>query len=289
MAEITVPPLIEPYMPIIKGAVVAILIFVLGWFVAKWAHSLTVKVLRKSKLDESMARFLGSLAQFGVLAATVIAALGTVGIETTSLVAMLGAAGVAIGLALQGNLSHFASGVMLLSFRPFTVGDVVEIGGKLGTVDEIGLFATTVITFDNLRVTIPNSSITSGAITNYSVLGRRRAVIDIGVAYGSDIDQVTELLLDAARSVEVVLEDPAPAAVFMSFGASSLDFVVRVWSKNADFGDMQHQVRRAIYNALDKAGIDIPFNQIVLHQADAAEIQASPANTSSDQGERATG
>jgi small conductance mechanosensitive channel len=267
MEDLPVPEPLAPYMPLIVGIATAILIFVVGWLLAKWTHTLVAKLLRRRHLDESLVRFLASLLQFAVLAATVIAALGQVGVETTSLVALLGSAGIAIGLALQGNLSNFASGVMLLLFRPFTVGDFIEGGGKTGTVDEIGLFATTMTTPENHRVIVPNGQVTSNPITNFTVLGKRRATITVGVAYGSDIDEVVELLLEAARSVELVLTDPEPGVAFTSFGPSSLDFTVHVWALAQDFGPMQHAVRKAVYDRLAAAQVEIPFNQIVVHQA----------------------
>lgn len=263
----TAPAFLEPYMPWIVGTVVVLLIFVGGWIVSKWTHALMIRALRRSKLDESLARFLASLAQYAVLAAAIIMALAKVGLETTSLVALLASAGLAIGLALQGSLSHFASGVMLLVFRPFTINDYVEAGGKSGTIDEIGLFATTMITPDNHRVTIPNSSITGGPIINFTVMGKRRAVIKVGVAYGADVDRVVELLTEAVDAVPAVMDDPAPTVVFVDLGASSLDFDVRVWAPNDTFFPMQHAVRKAIYDKLNGAGIDIPFNQVVVHQA----------------------
>jgi small conductance mechanosensitive channel len=254
-------------MPLIIGLVTALLIFVVGWILSKWIYKLAARVMHRRHLDESLVRFLASLAQYSVLAATVITALAQVGVETTSLIALLGAAGLAVGLALQGSLSHFASGVMLLVFRPFTIGDYVEAGGKTGTIEEIGLFATTLTTPDNHRVTIPNTSVTNNPITSFTMLGKRRATIDVGVAYGADIDRTTSLLVEAASASGLVLADPEPAAVFVNFGASSLDFSVRVWANNADFGPVQHVTRKAIYDRLNAAGIEIPFNQIVVHQA----------------------
>lgn len=274
MNDIPVPESIEPYMPLIVGIVTALLIFGIGWLLAKWTHTLVAKLLRRRALDESLVRFLAALMQFTVLAATVIAALSQVGIETTSLVALLGSAGIAIGLALQGNLSNFASGVMLLLFRPFTVGDFVEGGGKTGTIEEVGLFATKMTTPENHRVIVPNGSITTNPITNFTTLGKRRATVSVGVAYGSDIDEVTELLLEAGRSVENVLTDPEPSVAFTGFGASSLDFSVHVWSLTSNFLEIQSGVRKAIYDHLAGAQIEIPFNQIVVHQV--SQQQHSP-------------
>jgi small conductance mechanosensitive channel len=196
--------------------------------------------------------------------------MGSVGIETTSLVAILGSAAIAIGLALQGTLGHFASGVMLLLFRPFTIGDVITTAGHTGKVDEIGLFATTLVTFDNLRVTIPNGAITGGTIVNMTVLGTRRGEIEVGIAYGEDPNKARELLLGAIGKLDGVLEDPAPNVVFVSLGASSLDLKVYVWCQGADFLDVMHRSRIAVYETLNGADIEIPFNQIVVHNAQAA-------------------
>lgn len=268
MEQLPIPEVLLPWVPLIVSAVQALVYLILGWIVAKWAHNLTLRVFRKREVDEALARFLGALAQYLILAAVLIGVLGHFGLETTSLIALLASAGLAIGLALQGSLSHFASGVLLLLFRPFTIGDYVEAGGKSGIVHEIGLFATTLTTFDNQRVTIPNSTITAAPIINYTILGTRRAVLDVGVAYGSDIEQVRQLLLEAVESTGVILDEPAPAAVFVEFGASSLDFAVRVWTTNDNFGAILHDGRKAIYERLNAAGIDIPFNQVVVHKAD---------------------
>ena len=267
MKDLPVPGFLKPYMPLIEGVVLTIVIFVVGWIVAKAVHRAVLRVLRSRKADESLSRFLAALAQYSVLAAAVIAALGSVGVETTSLVALLGSAGIAVGLALQGNLAHFASGVMLLMFRPFTIDDVVDAGGQSGAVVEIGLFATTLLTLENHRIIVPNGAITSGPITNYTALGQRRVTIDVGVAYGSGVDQVQAILLKAAQSVDLVLKDPEVVVAFVGLGASSLDFAVHVWTKNEDFFPIQHEVRKAVYDALNAAEVEIPFNQIVVHQA----------------------
>jgi small conductance mechanosensitive channel len=266
MTVIDVPEPLEPYMPLVVGITTALLIFVIGWMLAKWTNMLVTKLLRRREFDESMIRFIASLMQVAVLAAAVIAALSQVGVQTASLVALLGSAGIAIGLALQGNLSNLASGVMILLFRPFVVGDYIEGGSKLGTVEEIGLFASKLTTPENYRVIVPNAQITSNPITNYTTLGTRRASISVGVAYGTDIDQATELLLEAARSCQLVLEDPAPAAVFSSFGLNALEFTVTVWAQASNYVPVQHDVRKSIYDRLAAAGIEIPFQQVVVHQ-----------------------
>lgn len=262
------PEALQPYSDLIVGAATALAIFVVGWIASKWACALALRAARKSQVDEALARFLAALAQYAVLAMAVIAALSKVGVQTTSLVALLGAAGLAVGLALQGNLSNFAAGVMILFFRPFTLEDRVRIAGEIGTVKNIGLFATTMHTPANEQIIVPNASITSDVIINYTALGVLRAGIAIGVAYGSDLPRAIEVITTACGTVDAVLDDPPVSVAMTGYGASSVDFEARPWSKSEDFAGMQHDVRVAIYKALDEAGIDIPFDQLVLHRAD---------------------
>jgi small conductance mechanosensitive channel len=262
-----VPESLQPYMPLMVGIVTALLILILGALLAKWSKHLVIAALRRRKVDESLVRFLGALVRVTILAATIIAVLGQVGIHTTSMIALLGSAGLAIGLALQGNLSHLASGVMLLVFRPFTIGDFIEAGGKAGTVEEIGMFATKLTTPENHRVLVPNAAISSGPITNFTTLGKRRVRLEIGVAYGSDIERVMAILLEVAGSDERVLPDPAPGVMLTGFGASSIDFAVTLWVENPHFWPIQTTVRKAIYERFAAAGVEIPFNQIVVHRA----------------------
>lgn len=265
--ESLLPESLAPYSPLIVGAAKAILIFVVGWIASKWANSISLAIFRKRKLDEAVARFLASLIQYSVLAAAVVASLGAVGVETTSLVAILGSAALAVGLALQGSLGNFAAGVMVLIFRPFTIDDVITAGGHTGLVKDIGLFATTLVTPDNHQIIIPNSQTTGGSITNLTVLGTRRVGADIGVAYGTDPDKVMKILTDAASKVTNALSDPGPAAALVEFGASSVNYTVFVWSKSGDWLQVLGDTRVAIYNALNEAGVEIPFDQVVMHQA----------------------
>ncbi len=273
--DLPVPDVLKPWMPLIIGVASAILIFVIGWIVSRWAAKLTRTLLQRREVDAGLSGFLASLAQYLVLGMTVIAALETVGVGTTSLVAVLGSAGIAIGLALQGNLSHFASGVMLLFFRPIKVGDFVTIGGQTGTVEEIGLFATRLHALSNEAIFVANGAVTSGVITNFSANGKRRGAVEVGVAYGSDIAEVMKVLEKAARKPSMVMEDPAPAIAFVGLGASSLDFKVMTWCEGADYLAMLHEVRTAVYDELNAAGIEIPFAQIVVHQAEADAAAAA--------------
>lgn len=271
--KLPLPDHIKPYAPMISNLIYGLAILIIGWMLSKWTHRLVKTMLHKTKTEESLARFLASIAQYIVLAATVITALNQVGVQTTSLVAILASAGLAVGLALQGSLSNFASGVLILGFRPFMLDDFVEIGGKSGSVSDIGLFMTKLVTPNNEVVIVPNSSITSNTITNYTALGVRRTVIDIGVGYGEDVRRVSEVLLGIAKGHEFCLEEPAPSVVLGGFGASSLDFQVRAYAKNADFWPMVNELRLRIYETLNSEGIEIPFNQIVVHQAASEELQ----------------
>ena len=241
-----IPEQLRPFMPLIINIIYAIIIFMLGWTASKWVHVLLRKVLKKSEIDEALSGFLASIGRYLVLAVTVIVALETVGIETTSLVALLATAGLAIGPALQGSLAHFASGVMILFFRPFTLGDRISAGGQSGKVDDIGLFATTILTGDNEKVIVPNSAITNGSIVNHTTRGTLRGNIQLGSAYGSDLAQAMEVMLKACKQVDQVLEDPQPSVSFSGFGASSLDFIVRPWARCSDFGAMNQNVRIAL-------------------------------------------
>ena len=250
-----------------QSILLAIVILSLGWLASKWAYLIILSASRGRQLDEALSRFVASLTQYAILAAAAIAALGAVGIETTSLIAIFASAGLAIGLALQGSLANFASGMLILFFRPFDLGDLICAGGHEGIVKDIGLFATTVCTPANSKIIIPNSAITSGSIINHTVEGTRRGTIEVGVAYGSDVEAVIAVLMAAAKGAEGVRDEPAPAVALMGLGASSVDFAVHCWSTSTDYLDMLHNVRRAVYDGLNEAKIDIPFNQLVVHKA----------------------
>jgi small conductance mechanosensitive channel len=250
-----------------RGITVAVAILVAGWIVAKWANRLTRKGLSHRKIDEALARFLAVIAQYTVLAAAIITALGAVGIQTTSLVAVFASAGLAIGLALQGSLGSFASGVMILFFRPFTLGDKVTAGGQTGVVDDIGLFATTLITADNETIIVPNSAITSASIVNFTKRGTLRGAVDVGLAYGTDVAKALSVMMAAAQRTELALGDPASAVAFGGFGPYALNFTVTAWAKPADYLGMLHNLRRAIYEDLNAAKIQIPLSQVVVQKA----------------------
>ncbi len=248
-------------------ALTALAIFFIGWIVSKWVLNISLKAFRKLGLEEALARFFSSFLRYGVLVMTVITALARVGVETTSLAAVIAAAGLAVGLALQGSLSNFASGVLILIFRPFSIGDLISAAGHQGKVEDIGLFATTLTTPAAENIILPNASITADSIVNHTASGKIRISIDAGVAYGTDIGQVIKVLLEAANDSEHVLKDPAPAVAFIEMAASSINFAVHCWSDPDNFIDMEHNVRRSIYEHLEKAEIEIPFDQLVVHKS----------------------
>lgn len=255
------------YIPMAIGAFGALVIFVIGWILGGIVQSMVTRAVKARGLDPALGSFLGSLARWVVIGAAVVTALGTLGIETTGLAAALASAGVAIGLALQGSLSNFAAGVMILIFRPFTIGDKIDAGGSNGVVAEIGMFATTLITADNRKVIIANSGVIGGNIINETTLGTRRADVPVGVAYGEDVEKIMGLLKAAAESCPTVLADPGVAVAFTGMGESSIDFAVMPWCESADYLTALHEVRTACYAALNKEGIDIPYPQVVMHNA----------------------
>jgi len=257
-------------VPLAKGLAQALVILVVGNWLSKAAHRLVQGRLQARGVDLAVCRFLGQLLRYAVLAAAGVSALGVVGIETTSFVAIIGSAGLAVGLALQGSLGNFASGVLILFFRPFTLGDMVTAGGQTGVVADIGMFATTMHTADGQVVIVPNSAITGGTIINLTALGTRRVAVSVGVAYGAELQVVQEVLLRAAHQPSLALTEPAPTVAFVGLGASSLDFNVMAWGRSADFLALSHELRCAVYDELNRAGIEIPFSQIVVHQAGAA-------------------
>jgi len=231
---------------------------------AFWVSGLAKRQINKlglkyEELDDTLFLFLASLAKYAILAIAIVFVLSRFGIQTTSLVALLGAAGLAIGLALQGTLSNLAAGVMLLGFRPFKIGDYVEVGGHSGSVKAITLFTTEIATSDNVQITIPNGDIWASSIRNYSYYDRRRCDIVIGVSYDTDL-KVAEAALRKVISAETrALSDPAPFVKVTNLGDSSVDFTIRVWAMADDFWNMKFAMLREIKEEFDRQEIDIPF------------------------------
>jgi len=245
--------------------VVAIAIFIVGKFVAKLIRSATKKILTHKKFDDTVISFLASLIYGLVVMVAFIAAISHLGFNTTSLVAIVGAAGLAIGLALQGSLSNFASGILLISLRPFKAGDFVEIAGTAGVVEEVHVFSTQLKTGDNKTVIIPNGAITGGTITNYSAKPTRRIDLVIGVGYNADLKLSKKILHDVVSSHELVLKDQAITIGVSELADCSVNFVVRPWVKTSDYWPVHFDLLESIKIELDKAGIEIPFPQLSVH------------------------
>ncbi|MGL4714293.1 MAG: mechanosensitive ion channel family protein [Shewanella sp.] len=243
----------------------AIIIFFVGKYFAGVAQKLIGKLLNSRKVDPTVVSFVSNLTWAVVFVFTVIATLGQMGVQTASLVAVIGAAGLAIGLALQGSLSNFASGVLMVLFRPCRVGDYIEAAGIAGTVDEITIFSTKLRTPDNKVIVAPNSSIMNGTITNYSAMDSRRIDLVIGVAYSADIALTKKVLTDILDNNQYVLKDPAYTVGLSELANSSINFVVRPWVKTADYWTARFQLLEQIKNALDAADIAIPFPQMDIH------------------------
>ncbi|MGL5028089.1 MAG: mechanosensitive ion channel family protein [Shewanella oncorhynchi] len=243
----------------------AIIIFFVGKYFAGVAQKLIGKLLNSRKVDPTVVSFVSNLTWAVVFVFTVIATLGQMGVQTASLVAVIGAAGLAIGLALQGSLSNFASGVLMVLFRPCRVGDYIEAAGIAGTVDEITIFSTKLRTPDNKVIVAPNSSIMNGTITNYSAMDSRRIDLVIGVSYSADIALTKKVLTDILDHNQYVLKDPAYTVGLSELASSSINFVVRPWVKTADYWTARFQLLEQIKNALDAADIGIPFPQMDIH------------------------
>ncbi|MCF1427368.1 MAG: mechanosensitive ion channel [Shewanella sp.] len=243
----------------------AVIIFVVGRYMSNVTKKLTVKLLEKREVDKTVVSFVGNIVWAIVLTLTIIATLGQIGVQTASLVAVVGAAGLAVGLALQGSLSNFAAGVLMVLFKPCRVGDYVEAGGVAGTVDEITIFSTKMLTPDNKVIIVPNTSIMNGSIINYSAMEKRRVDMVIGVSYDADIRQAKQLLCSILENNQYVLKEPEYIVAVSSLGDSSVNFVVRPWVKTSDYWDAHFELTETIKLSLDEAGIGIPYPQMDVH------------------------
>ncbi len=243
----------------------ALIIFWVGKWVVKRLVSTVKRGLGKTKMDVTLIGFLGNILTGIGFVFVIIAALSQLGVNTTSFAAAIAAAGLAIGLALQGSLSNFAAGFLIILFGFFKKGDYVEAGGTAGTVEDISIFTTTLKTPDNRSVIIPNGNITTDVIINYTANATRRIDLVIGVSYNADLPKAQKLLMKILNDQTGVLNDPAPVVEVMELGASSVDFVVRPWVKTDEFWPIRWELTKKIKMELDKAGIGIPFPQRDVH------------------------
>jgi small conductance mechanosensitive channel len=245
--------------------IAAIAILIIGNIIAKSIRKLILKLMDKRKVDKTISSFISSLAFSALWVFVILAALSQLGIQTTSFIAVIGAAGLAIGLALQGSLSNFASGFLIILFRPFKVGDYVKAGGVSGSISKISIFTTDFTTPDNKKIIVPNSQIMNGTITNYSAEKNRRVDLTFGVGYETDISKVKDILSNVITGHKLVLKDPEPFVRVGELADSSINFVVRVWTKTEDYWGVFFDLTEQVKNEFDKHGISIPFPQMDVH------------------------
>jgi small conductance mechanosensitive channel len=259
----------EQYQDAIIGvgmnALIAILILVVGMYIARFAKNRAVKRLSSRGVDEAVSSFVAQMLQVVIIAAVLIAALNKIGVETTSLVAVFGAAGLAIGLALKDSLSNFSSGVMIIILKPFRSGHYVEAAGIAGTVKSIELFSTRLVTPDNKIVILPNSTVYASEIINYSMQPTRRIDIVVGISYESDMRTAKSVILDVVKENDLVLKDPEPVVAVSELADSSVNLVVRPWVNTADYWVARFALIEGVKRALDDNNISIPFPQMDVH------------------------
>mgnify|MGYP001817161179 FL=1 len=245
--------------------VFAIIILIIGRWVARLFSKLIQRVMKKQDVDETLRSFAGNMIYYALLTFVVLAALGQLGIQTTSFIAVIGAAGLAIGLALQGSLANFASGFLMIMFRPFKVGDLIEGAGVMGTVESLQIFTTQLRTPDNKKIIVPNASLTGDNIINWSATGTRRVDMVFGIGYDDDIDKAKQLIAEILAADERVLKDPAPQVAVSELADSSVNFVARPWAKTGDYWGVFFDTTEAVKKRFDAEGISIPYPQSDVH------------------------
>lgn len=254
--------LVYTYAPKLLGAIV---VYIIGNMIIKWMVKRIDKVMEKRETDDSLKPFLRSL--FGALLKTllIISVLGMLGVEMTSFIAILGAAGLAVGMALSGTLQNFAGGVVILLFKPYRVNDFIEAQGYTGVVKEIQIFTTILLTPDNKTVIIPNGSLATGSLINYSAEPTRRVDFSYGIAYGDSVQKAREIIMGVIATEDRILKDPEPFIGLGELADSSVNLSTRVWVKTEDYWDVFFTMNEKVYEALDEGGISIPFPQVDVH------------------------
>ncbi len=248
------------YMPLVTNAVKAVIVLIIGWFLAGFLSDLVKrKVVSHERIDDTIGSFAASIVRWLILLVTVIAILQMFGVEATSLVAVLGASTLAIGLALQGTLSDIAAGVMLIIFRPYKIGQFVDIGGTSGTVKDLNIFVTELVTADNVQIILPNGKAWGAVVMNFSAHDSRRLDITYGIDYGDDADKAIQIVLDVANADGRVRKDPEPWVRVTNLGESSVDLGVRLWCNAGDYWELKFHMLKAVKEAFDAAGISIPY------------------------------
>ncbi|KAA3631340.1 MAG: mechanosensitive ion channel family protein [Proteobacteria bacterium] len=248
------------YAPLVINTAKAIVFLVVGYIVAGMVSRVIRRQIERSKaIDKTLGVFFASIVKYAILAVVIIAVLQVFGFQATSLVAVLGAASLAIGLALQGTLSDIAAGVMLIIFRPYKVGQYVDIGGTSGTVQDLNIFTTELVTPDNVKIIMPNGKAWGAIITNYSANDTRRVDLTFGIDYGDDADQAMQIIREIANRDERVHTDPEPWVRVVNLGDSSVDIGVRVWCAATDYWELKFAMTKAVKSAFDDQGVSIPF------------------------------
>lgn len=253
-------------------AVKALVIFIVGRIVAGLLRNIADRLMKRGGMDDMLRKFLRNILYAVLLTFVIIAAIGALGIHTASLVAVIGAAGLAIGLALQGSLANFAAGVLMIIFRPYKLGDLVNVASTEGFVEEVDVFTTVLRLPDKTKIIIPNGQIMSDKIINYTDAVKRRMELTVGIGYGDDIDRARDVLLAAIRESDYVVDDPAPSVTVAELGDNSVNLAVRPWVESASYAPASHEITERVKKALDAAGINIPYPQrdvhIINHQED---------------------
>lgn len=250
-----------------KNILVAIIVFIVGRFLISMLNKFFAQILEKRKIDVTIKTFLKSLVNILLTLLLIVSVVGALGVNTTSFAALLASAGVAIGMALSGNLQNFAGGLIVLLFKPYKVGDWIEAQGVSGTVSEIQIFHTILTMADNKVVYIPNGNLSSGIVVNYSRKETRRIEWVVGVDYGEDLAKVESVVRGLLDADPRILKDPAPFVALNALSASSVDVTIRVWVAAADYWDVNFEIRKNIYNEFNKQNINFPFPQLTLHKA----------------------
>jgi small conductance mechanosensitive channel len=243
----------------------ALAIFLIGKFIIRMVVRTIGSLMQAQDVDKTLETFICNLVRVSLMVVVVIAAIGALGVETTSFIAIFGAAGLAIGLALQGSLSNFASGVLIVLFRPYRVGDWVEVAGIAGTVEQVQILTTILKTGDNKQIIVPNSQIMDSIITNYSANDTRRIDMVIGVSYDDDIDKVRKTLEELLAAEDRILDEPAPTIAVSELADSSVNFIVRPWAKTADYWGVKFDLTESIKKRFDQDGISFPYPQQDVH------------------------
>ena len=255
----------DTLIALITNVVIAAAILFGGIWLAKQIKKYVILMMERRNVDALLASFSSNIVYVALVGFVIIAALSQLGIQTTSFVAIIGAAGLAIGLALQGSLANFASGVMIIAFRPFKVGDFIEAGGVSGVVEGIQIFSTQMRTGDNKAIIIPNANITGNNITNYSAKDTRRVDMVFGIGYDDDIKKAKDVLMELINDEDRILKDPEAVVAVSELADSSVNFVVRPWVKSADYWGVMFDFTEAVKLRFDKEGISIPYPQQDLH------------------------